>query len=355
MKILIDKSSFENMISTLQAFLDKKDVSQITSHILIEAKDDKLILKATDYEIGLEMINSLVVIEEEGTATSNGKKLLDIIKRLKSDDLIMETKDEILKIKQGKSNFKLPMFDYREYPSFPNRDIDSKIELDNLEFLKSIKKSIPAIDSNNPKFELNGALIDIKESRINLVSTDTKRLSIVEIKHQSNENKELIIPKKALTEIQKIFSSDIEILSDDVNLIIKSENEVFFTKLINGKFPNYERIVPQETKYKIELPKREIIEAIKIVTSVSNEIKMIIKDNQMTFESLGDENSEAKTELELNLNTDANIEMGINSKYLTDFLSIIDTDTFTLELNENNTPFVVKSQSSKTIIMPIVI
>lgn len=355
MKFLINKSEFENMLSNLQPFLEKKDVSQITSHILIDVNDEKIILKATDYEIGLESVSESCLVESSGKATANGKKLLEIIKRLKNDDILIESDENNIKIKQAKSNFKLPMFNPDEYPSFPNTDINEKIEINNLELLRAIKKSIPAIDSNNPKYELNGALIDIKENQINIAATDTKRLSIVKIDNNTNIQKEIIVHKKALIEIQKIFSSDIEIMTDETNLIIKSKHDTFFTKLINGKFPNYERIVPQDTKHKIELPKREITEAIKIVTSISNEIKITLEESKMILESLSDENSEAKTELEFNMNLEEKISFGVNSKYLTDFLSIIDSDTFTIELTKKDTPFIIKSENFQTIIMPIAI
>lgn len=355
MKLLIDKNQFENMLSTLQPFIDKKDVSQITSHILLKVEDDKLTLKATDYEIGLKINSETVTIEEDGVATANGKKLLDIIKRLKNENVILETRDDSLLIKQGKSKFKLPMFEANEYPDFPKVENKPKIDINSLKLLKSIKKAIPAIDTNNPKFELNGALIDIKTDRINIVSTDTKRLSIVELKNEANGEISLIVPKKALIEIQKIFFEDIEIFYDEVNLIIKSQNYEFYTKLINGNFPNYERIIPKEIKHKIELPKHAIIEEVKLMTSISNEIKVTITNSKLIFESLSDENSEAKSELEFNTQLQDEISLGINSKYLMDFLSLIDSDTFLMEINEANTPFSVKSENFITIIMPIAI
>ena len=355
MKLLIDKNQFENMLSSLQPFIDKKDVSQITSHILIKVEDDKLMLKATDYEIGLKISSDSIIVQESGIATSNGKKLLEIIKRLKSENITLETKNDSLLIKQGKSKFKLPMFDASEYPEFPKSDNKPKIEINSLKLLKSIKKAIPAIDTNNPKFELNGALIDIKTDKINIVSTDTKRLSIIELESEANQEISLIVPKKALIEIQKIFFEDIEIVYDEVNLIIKSQNYEFYTKLINGTFPNYERIIPKEIQHKIELPKHEITEEIKLMTSISNEIKLTISESNLIFESLSDENSEAKSELAFNTNLKTPLTIGINSKYLMDFLSLIDTEEFLLEINEANTPFLVKSENFTTIIMPITI
>jgi len=360
MKLLIEKNQFENMLSTLQPFVEKKDVSQITSHILIKAKENELTLKATDYEIGLKITTKNLIIEENGIATVNGKKLLEIIKRLKNENVILEASEDSIVIKQGKSKFKLPMFEANEYPEFPNIENKPKIEINSLKLLKSIKKAIPAIDSNNPKFELNGALIDIKTDKINIVSTDTKRLSIVTIENENNENQassefSLIVPKKALVEIQKIFFEDIEIYYDEVNLIIKSQNYEFYTKLINGNFPKYERIIPKEIKNILRLPKQSFSEEIKLITSISNEIKITLTNSKIIFESLSNESSEAKSELEFNTDIKSEITLGVNSKYLIDFLSLIDSDEFLMEINEGKLPFTVKSENFITVIMPIVI
>ena len=102
--------------------------------------------------------------------------------------------------------------------------------------VKSIKKIAPAIDTNNPKFELNGSLIDIKDGFINLVATDTKRLAITKMEKETEHNFSLIIPKKAISEIQKLFLDTIEMFYDENTLIASSTNFQFFTKLISRGF-----------------------------------------------------------------------------------------------------------------------
>ena len=236
MKISINKRVAEQILSQLQPFLEKKDTSQITSHIFLEAKDKILTLKATDYEVGLKIDADNINIEKEGKVTANGKKLLEIVRILKDEDIILETKDSNLVIKQRHSIFKLPSFDPEEFPIFPETNNKPNIKIDSIEFITSLKKIIPSIDTNNPKYELNGALIDIKEDFTNLVSTDTRRLAIVKLKNSSEKNLSLIIPKKAIIEIQKLFLEKLDIFYDETNLIIKSQNYLFFTKLINGNF-----------------------------------------------------------------------------------------------------------------------
>jgi DNA polymerase-3 subunit beta len=338
----------------MQSFLDKKDISQITSHIYLECSENTLYIKATDYEIGLKTEITNVNIVNTGNATVNGKKILEIIKRLKDEDIALHTENNNLIVTQSQAVFKLPMFEANEFPNFPSIENKPKIELDSINLIQSFKKIIPTIDNNNAKIELNGAFIDIKPTNINIVATDTKRLSLIKLENSSQEDLSLIIPKRAIAEIQKIFFDKLDIYYDEVHLIIKSQNYEFFTKQINGKFPDYERIIPKSSQFTLELPKSMIVDAIKLINSISNNLKISFNNNSISFESISEENSEAKTDIEYNTNIN-NFEFAVNSRYLLDFLSSIDESNFTIELNEPNLPFVVKSNNFETIIMPIVL
>jgi len=337
MRLAVAKSTLESLLINLQPFLEKKDTSQITSHILLTAKDNGLTAKATDQEIGLTIDTEHVSIQLEGKATANGKKLLDIVRILKEGDIILETIEETLHIKQENSRFKLPMFNADEFPTFPDIDDLPSIELDSMKLIQMFKKVSPAIDTNNPKYELNGALLNIKENEIDVVGTDTRRLAIGKIENSSGTTLSMIIPKKAIIEIQKLFFDQIEIHYDETNLIVTAPGYYFFTRLINGRYPDYERIIPKSVKYSLTLP------------------KMTFEPDSIVFKSLGDENSEAQTEIAVETGFENKFVLAVNSRYLLDFLSNIDTETFTMGLNEPNLPFIVESGNFSTVIMPIII
>ncbi len=355
MKISISKSILENILIHAGPFLEKKDTSQITSHVYLNATDNKLTLKATDYEIGFLVTTDKVTIIEDGSITANGKKFLDIVRILKDGDINLEVKNDTLLISQGHSNFKLPTFSYNEFPEFPSYENSSKISIDSHTLIDSLKKITPAIDTNNPKFELNGALIDIKKETINFASTDTRRLAVVTINNQNDNELSIIIPKKAIVEIQKLFFDNIELYYDETNLIINSEQYTFFTKLINGKFPEYSRIIPKETTYNLILPKATMIDSIKQITTISTDVKITFFNEIISFESLSDDNIEAKTEIPFTTNFSEPFSIAINSKYLLDFLNAINSLEFSIGLNEGNLPFIIKDQNFITVIMPIVI
>jgi DNA polymerase-3 subunit beta len=355
MKISITKNVLENILIHLQPFLEKKDTSLITSHIFIQTQANSLEFRATDQEIGLTVNTEFATILEPGSITANGKKLLDIIKILKDEEITLELVNEMLHIKQQHSKFKLPTFDASEYPTFVSLETRAKIEIDSMRLIRSLKKITPAIDNNNPKYELNGALLDIKSEQINIVSTDTRRLAIVNIEHNSEVELDIIIPKKAIVEIQKLFFDDIEIYYDATYLIIKSEQYQFFTKLINGKYPDYQRIIPSESKINLTLQKSTMVEAIKQITTVSTDIKITFYADRIVFQSLSDDNNDAQTEILCDTSLTAPFVLAINSRYILDFFSQIDSSDFVMSLNDSNLPFIVEADTLKTIVMPIVI
>ncbi|MDQ1263290.1 MAG: polymerase subunit beta [Campylobacterota bacterium] len=355
MKIKVQKSTIENMLVNTQPFLEKKDTSQITSHILINASNSILTIKSTDYEIGLIVSTQKVNIIDDGSTTANGKKLLDIVRILKDGDIDLELKNDMLHISQSHSHFKLPTFSYIDFPKFPTYENKPRILINSHSLIDSLKKITPSIDNNNPKFELNGALIDIKENSINFVSTDTRRLAVVNIENQTNSPLSIIIPKKAIIEIQKLFFDDIELYYDETNLIIHSKEYTFFTKLINGKFPEYTRIIPKEIKKSLTLPKAIMIESIKQITTISSDVKITFLNDLIIFESLSDDNIEAKTEIKFPTEFNEAFVIAINSRYLLDFLNNINNSEFNIGLNESNLPFILNENNFKTVVMPIVI
>lgn len=348
MHIKIEKPLLESILSNVLGFTEKKDNTQITSHILINA-DEKLTIKATDKEIGIKITTECEIIKK-GKITINAKKFNDIIKALKNKEIEIYSQKNKIIIKQDTSIYQLISFDPNQFPEFPDTNNLEKIDINIEEFQDAIKKIYPVIDNNNPKYELNGALFDLKE-KSNFVSTDTRRLAIYYSNAKAKESK-IIVPKRSLAEVKRIIKDDMKIFYDDVYLILENDSIFFFTKLINGKFPAYEKIIPQHLKYELEIDKNEFLSHLKQISIISNEVKITIKNNLIELESISEESMQAKTSFEYNSNIEE-FSFAVNSKYIIDFLAVIDTDTFILGLNEPNIPFILKSENFLTIVMPL--
>ena len=209
--------------------------------------------------------------------------------------------------------------------------------------------------SNNHRIELTGTLLDVKDYHCNFVGSDTKRLAIIRQNTQSIGTQiSIIIPKRAIMEIAKLFYDEFEIYFSSTMLFIKSQNYTFSTKLINGKYPDYEKIIPKEFKTQLKLPKNEIIEAIKLMNPLSTNVKITFDSNGLLFEAMSSEELEsASTQVEIPLNITESITLGTNSRYILDFLALIHSTEFEILINEANMPFMLKDENYSTIIMPV--
>jgi len=351
----INKTSLELLINQLQNFLEKKDLSQITSCVLFEAKDDKLKTKATDYEIGISLLISNIEILEEGSVAFSGKKLFDIIKNFKNEEIIIKTIDDQVMIKQNRTTLKLPYMKSDEFPEFPNKENKKVLNIKNYDISNILKVISYSIDNNNTKYELNGMLLSVKDDKVSFISTDSKRLTVSNIDNpNSDEVHKIIIPKKTINEIIKLFSKDINIFFNKTYLIIEKNNIFFFSKLINGTYPDFERMIPQEYKYKIRLDKKELIENINIIQSVSLDIKMIFKENKILFENLNNKNIEAKTEMGIdNTSFDEESFIAINGKFILDFIQNIEEDSILFKFTDQEKPIEIEAKETRVVIMTI--
>jgi DNA polymerase-3 subunit beta len=354
MEIVVDKTLLENKISSAVNFIDKRDQSSITSHILLEGRDGKVSVKATDRENGFWSEVEAVVIEP-GVATLPGKKFADILRAMGGKEPITIKSDgQQVVISQGESQFTLYSFDPTHFPLFPELEKVEKLEIEPEEFIKGILKVLPSVDTNNPKFELNGALLDIQKEEVRFVGTDTRRLALYRSPGGASTPTKLILHRKALTEIKKIFTDQMKIYYDDTYFILKNGATLFFTKLINGRFPDYERVIPTQFQQKFTLPKSEILRALKQLAVVSNEVVITFLPDKIEMETLSEENLRARTTLPISTPVEK-FQLAFNSRYLVDFLNVIEEEEFEIGLQEPELPFVVEAGRLLAVIMPLIV
>lgn len=370
MKITINKSALESIVSSLQPFVEKRDLSAVTSHILIVAQNGEVILKATDYEMGLIAKIHCEQIDEDGLLTLNGKKFLDTLKNLRDDNITIQSKvdkkdEPFAEIKQGKAKINLMCFIAEEFPKSPENYQSSKINIDSKNLIESLKKLVPVIEINNPRTEYRNALIDMREYEFNLVATDTKRLEVITFSNQSVEKQNFMFPKKAIVEVQKLFSEDAQIYFNDNNIILENDKFTFWTRIPNGNFIDYKKVIPKDIKYKIQIDKDKMLEALKIINSITHQVKLIFDKDKISFESIiNDYDDKAFTEIELDSeqnkdfidNFSESVEISINSKHILDFIPFISTQFFEFGINEKvNAACVLKSENFVLTMMPIIV
>ena len=200
---------------------------------------------------------------------------------------------------------------------------------------------------------MNGALIDVRDDYINLVATDAKRLALYKLNVKINDKKgQIILPKKSIAEMQKLFSDDVEIYYNDEILIITNSEFEFFTKLINRKFPDYEKIIPNSFEQIIEIPRDKMVEGIKSISMLCEMSKITIDAQKIKFESISEIQDEANNEIDVDLNLENEISFVVKSRNLMDFLTNVDEEKFTFKFKNPDVMFVVESNNFMTILVP---
>ncbi|MCT4575491.1 MAG: DNA polymerase III subunit beta, partial [Alphaproteobacteria bacterium] len=251
MKIIVEQSSILRVLSHIQSIVERKNTIPILSNVMIKAENNKLLLTATDMDIEIiESIDAEVI--ESGATTVPAHTLYDIVRKLQDGSQVtIEQSDDInVLISSGKSNFNLGSLPSDDFPVMSNEESEFNFSISVSDFTKIIDKTKFAISTEETRYYLNGVFFHEKEGNLVAVSTDGHRLAKVEIEapQGSAGMPGVIIPRKTILEIRKLVDSFDGALN--INL---SENKIIFTidsikftsKLIDGTFPDYERVIPK--------------------------------------------------------------------------------------------------------------
>lgn len=281
----------------------------------------------------------------------DGKKLLTALKVVKGNDVTIEIKKGHILIKSDKNTAKIETFSNAQPIKVSNEGESIKLGSG----ISNMQKLIHSIDSNNPKFELNGLLFEVKEGTMNMVSTDTRRLAVVSESTKIKENISLILPKQAIQTMSEIFTGvETEIVANKTNISICSDFVDYSSKLISGKFPDYKRILPASFSQNVVLDIFALKEVSKEASIFESDIIISIKD-QMISATDTSGNTEVFTEINKNIGADINIRFAVNANYILDVVSVCGEKEIELCFNDSNIPFILKGGNFKEVIMPIVL
>lgn len=348
-----DKTILQNVLTQLNPFLEKKDIKAPTSNYYFKIDNCLLTLAATDYNFSLKLELTSIYDSTDGEFLVNGNSLLSIIKRLKNGEVEFNLKGDELEIKQGRSKLKLQTLSTDTYP---NIDLDDKvmksINVDSNVLLTAIKKCLFSVAVGNPKYELNAMLFNFSDS-LNVVSTDTRTLAVYTENIKFEDFAQVLIPKTSLIEMQKIILDKCEYFYNDTYFMIKSQDLVFTTKLINGKFPDYKRVIPSSTTHNFLIPTNDIIEAIKIVTAIEDLVKITFSEDNILIEA-GEGKLINSTEINLVQKCSEPVQIKVSANQFLNALNNIDSVSFNLGINAHNLPFVIKDKNFTVINMPYI-
>lgn len=349
MKFTCNQQILSKAINTVSKAVTNRTTIPILKGILLKAKDNKLILTASDLDLSIEKIIDSHV-SEEGEIVVLSKLFGEIIRKLPNEDITIELKEENnINIKCSTSQFNIVSFPADEFPNIGEIEERSKLILNRELFKEMIRKTAFAASLDESKGIIVGVLIELEENYLNMVALDGFRMAIVKEEMKNSENKKIIITSKILNEINKIISEveddDIGIILDTKKAIITLEGTRIVLRLLDGEFIKYKDIVPKDCNTTVVLNKSDFLESIERASLFAKEgknnlVKLSINENNMTITSRSEEGN-VKEDVIITTEGEG-LEIGFNSKYLIDVLKVIDADNIKLELNTSISPCLVK-------------
>ena len=371
MEINLKREAFSSALQNINSVVDKSTSSNkpILSNFVVRTMEEevsKVEFSSTDYELSLiEQVEA--EITEPGSICVNAKKVFDIVKELQGEDVKIRSTEQLwIHITCGSSEMRLPSVEVGLYPQTVLEDLPQSVTISVDDLKQCIDMTLFAAITNESRRNLMGVcLSSTSDQQTRWLSTDGHRLAqILKSVEDLNfiENQEVIVPRKALTEVRRavdLFGQTVEISFDERVMQFTGGRISFKTRLIEGKFPNCDPIIPKDNTMEIIVNRESFINSLRIVSSISSEklrpVKLLISQGVLKLESEKADYGEVVDEIEIGYEGDP-FQIGFNSRYLLDVLVVIESEDIRLECKNSMSPTIIKStvdESFLSVIMPL--
>ncbi|MGI9270226.1 MAG: DNA polymerase III subunit beta [Woeseiaceae bacterium] len=354
------------LLKPLQAVIgvvERRQTMPILSNVLLVARDNVLAVTATDLEVEL-VATAEVGVEAGGEITVSGRKLLDICRALPDgSDIDISLSGEKLVVRSGRSKFSLATLPSAEFPSVEDIKAGQTISVSQETLGRLIEKTHFSMAQQDVRYYLNGMLLETGGSILRAVATDGHRLALCEadIDGAKLNEQQVIVPRKGVLELQRLMDGegDLNIELGPNHVRIQLEGIRFTSKLIDGRFPEYERVIPKESSNELTADKGLFRGALQRTAILSNEkyrgIRLIIRDSGVVIQAHNPEQEEAEEELEVTYSGE-DIEIGFNVNYLLDALGAVEGEQVTLSVLDSNSSCLIRQpgrDDGKFVVMPM--
>ena len=356
MKIEIDRAALLKPLAHVQSVVERRNTIPVLANVLLRASDGQLSLTATDMD--MDVVESVgCSVDQPGETTVAALTLYEICRKLPDGSTVeLSTSGDTgrMAIRAGRSNFSLPTLPVEEFPASGAEDMPASFLLSAADAKTLIDRTRFAISTEETRYYLNGIYLHETEAEgvsvLRAVATDGHRLARVQMPLPTGASgmPAVIVPRKAVLEIRKLIEEtdgDINISLNENRMRFSFDQTVLTTKLIDGTFPDYERVIPSNNDKTLKVEcgsfKRAVDRVATISTEKSRSVKMALTNGTMTLSANSPDNAQATEELDVDYGADA-IEIGFNSRYLLDIADQID--------DKGNAIFAMADAASPTIV-----
>lgn len=364
MKFKILREVFLQPLTQVVGVVERRQTLPVLANFLLVARDGKLSVTGTDMEV--ELVSSVATdIDQDGEITVPARKLVDIVKALPDGAKIsLSVKDEKATLTAGRSRFTLSTLPAAEFPATDQVEALEEVALKEKDLKRLLDKTSFAMANQDVRYYLNGLLLDFRGGQLRTVATDGHRLAVCDLGQavETKGDRQLIVPRKGVLELARMLSD-----SDDQVSLSLGRNHVrltkdgtqFTSKLIDGRFPDYEAVIPTGADKQMILGREVFTHALQRAAILSNEkyrgVRLEASGNALKIVAHNPQHEEAVEEIEAELNFES-IAVGFNVTYLLDALVALEAESVTLELRDPNSSCLVAAQDSdlnRHVVMPL--
>ena len=363
MNVKCSRAELRDALRVVAGVVDPRNIKPILKDIRVRALSDALELSATDLEVGVKYFVKDVEVKKEGGIVVSADPLGGIVNESSEERLALSVKDALMVIEGSGSRFQLMGVSEEEFPEIPDFPAEKCLEIDGEVISEMIEKTIFAVAMEKQRYALNGVLLVAKQksTKLTMVGTDGRRLALINRKANAASpfSCSAIIPVKALQQVQKMAAGQetVKVFVQERQVMVSTENGVLVAQLVEGRFPPYEEVVPNDCDKKMEVDASELANVVRqaavLAAKQSRSVGLSIKKDVLLIESSSAEAGEAHVELPVKYEGDP-IQIRFDPDFLLDGLKAVGNETIRFEMKEPSRAALMKSGSDYLyLIMPI--
>ncbi|MFC1467175.1 DNA polymerase III subunit beta [Verrucomicrobiota bacterium] len=361
MKLLVEKAVILEALQKVQSIVGQRTTLPILSNVLIQAEGDTLSLMTTDLEVSVKT-SVEADITEAGATTLPARRLFSICREMPNPQIEIDVDvNNVASISSGAAFFKLVGLPEEDFPPLPVFDSTAAYTLDQSVFKEMLQKTSYAASTDESRYILNGSLLSFKEGHLTIVSTDGRRLALIEqeVNFPVAAESNFVIPTKTVNELIKTLGeeNELKISSTETQVSFEFSNILIISKLIEGTYPNFRQVIPAHSEQRVAIDRDVLLTALKRVSLLSDaqtsSVKLSFGENQLELVTNTPEVGEARETLPIKYDG-PEITIAFNPVFVMDPLKHLESDEVYFELTDELSPGVIKSNVPFLyVIMPI--
>ncbi|UCD29902.1 MAG: DNA polymerase III subunit beta [Planctomycetota bacterium] len=362
MHVIVNRNAMLDVLHVAAGIAASRTTRDVLKCIRLTTVDGILMVSATDLEVALQVGIRQVEQKARGDVLVPADKLMQIVRESTDETLALQAEEQVCHIQGRDSHFEVYGQDPKEFPPIPASEGEPDIEIDSGVLSDLVEKTVFAAAKENTRYAINGLLWEKKGKKLCLVATDGRRLAHAQgaVEKAVGEDQQVIVPVKTVSVLQRVLAAaegKVMARFTSNQVLVESGDYLLSSALIEGQFPNYQEVIPQDNDKRVELDTDTLISAVKRAALLTNEqsrgVRLSFDKDKLVLSSRAPEQGEATISLNINY-VEEPIEIGFNPVFLTDALRVAGTPTVFMELKENNRPGTIKAGSNFLyVIMPV--